>query len=76
MNGLAPDVVLLPAEECTYAKFDAALGELAQGAPPVKRQVLAACMRCIADDGQTTLKENELLRAVAAALSCPLPPNL
>jgi len=29
---------------------------------------------CIAADGKMTVVENELLRAVSAALSCPLPP--
>ena len=76
VEGLAPSVALLPAEQCTFANFDAALGELAQAASPVKRQVLGACMRCISADGTVTTKESELLRTVAAALSCPLPPSL
>lgn len=76
VEGLAPKVVLLPAEQCTFTNFDAALGELAQAAPPVKRQVLAACLRCITADGTITSKESELLRTIAAALACPLPPNL
>jgi tellurite resistance protein len=50
------------------------LSQLAQASPPVKRAVLEAVVACIAADGKMTVEENELLRAVAAALSCPLPP--
>ena len=65
---------LLPPEQCMFADFDAALGQLAQAAPAVKRQVLDSVVACIAADGKMTIEENELLRAVASALSCPLPP--
>ncbi len=65
---------LLPPQQCMFANFDAALGQLAQAAPAVKRQVLDAVVACIAADGKMTIEENELLRAVASALSCPLPP--
>ncbi len=57
-----------------FADFDAALGQLAQAAPAVKRQFLDSVVACIAADGRMTIEENELLRAVASALSCPLPP--
>ncbi len=65
---------LVPPQECTFDSFDAALAQLAQASPAVKRQVLAAVVACIAADGKMTVVENELLRAVSAALSCPLPP--
>ena len=55
-------------------RFDAALSQLAQASPAVKRRILEAVVACIAADGKMTVVENELLRAVAAALSCPLPP--
>jgi Zn-dependent protease with chaperone function len=67
-------VQLLPPRQCTFDSFDAALGQLAQGSPAVKRRVLDAVVACIAADGKMTIEENELLRAVASALSCPLPP--
>jgi Zn-dependent protease with chaperone function len=76
IEGVAPDAVSLSAKECTFAAFDAALRELAQATSSVRKQVLAACMRCIAADGTTTLKESEMVRVVAAAISCPLPPSL
>jgi Zn-dependent protease with chaperone function len=65
---------IAPPQDCTFDTFDAALSQLAQAAPPLKRKILAAVVACIAADGQMTVVENELLRAVAAALSCPLPP--
>ncbi len=71
--GLSPSQIL-PRQKCMFADFDAALGQLAQAAPAVKRQVLDAVVACIAADGKMTIEENELLRAVASALSCPLPP--
>ena len=65
---------LPPAAECTLRAFDAALAELAQASPKLKRDLIAAVTACIAADGKITLKEGELLRAVCAALACPVPP--
>jgi hypothetical protein len=44
--------------------------------PSVKKRVLDACAVCIAVDGTVTVEEGELLRAVADALDCPMPPLL
>jgi hypothetical protein len=74
IRGFLGQAALLPPGECTFQGFDAALAELAQAVPMVKRDLIAAMTRCIAADGQATLKESELLRAVAAALACPMPP--
>ncbi len=52
----------------------AALAELAQASPNVKRRIIAGVTACIAADGQVTVEESELLRAIAAALGCPVPP--
>lgn len=64
----------LPQQQCTLPTFGAALTELAQVSPSVKREVLTAVTACIAADGAVTLEESELLRAIAAALGCPVPP--
>ena len=40
----------------------------------MKREVIGAVTACIAADGQVTLEEGALLRAIAAALACPMPP--
>ena len=47
---------------------------LAQAAPPIKERVVAAAIAVIAADGAVRLPEIELLRAVCAALDCPMPP--
>ncbi len=71
---LLGQVQIVPPQQCTFDTFDAALGQLAQASPAVKRRVLEAVVACIAADGKMTVEESELLRAVAAALACPLPP--
>jgi Zn-dependent protease with chaperone function len=65
---------LISREQCTLKAFDVALTDLAQASPGVKRRIIAAVTACIAADGQVTVKESELLRAIAAALGCPVPP--
>lgn len=67
---------LLPAGECSLKAFDAALQELAQAAPKVRRVLVNACVTCIAADGQVTARESALLRAVCAMLGRPVPPIL
>jgi Zn-dependent protease with chaperone function len=73
-QNLGWQLTLAPRPQCTLAAFDAALVELAQAALKVKRDVLAAATACLAAEGQVTLEESELLRAIAAALACPMPP--
>jgi Zn-dependent protease with chaperone function len=74
---------LLPRTRPAYAQsanwprqLDAALGRLDQLAPAGKEQLIEALVRTIAHDGQLTVNEAELLRAVCASLHCPLPPLL
>lgn len=69
----APQAIL-PAEECGLKNTDEALDALAQASPALKKLVVKACAACIAADGNTTIKEAELFRAVADALDCPAPP--
>ena len=73
-HDLLGQVRIVPPQQCTFDTFDAALSQLAQASPAVKRSILEAVVACIAADGKMTVEENELLRAVAAALACPLPP--
>ena len=51
-----------------------ALTKLSDSSPKVKRQIIDAVAACIMADGQVTLEEGELLRAIAAVLACPMPP--
>ena len=60
--------------DCSLARFDAALKTLAEASPTLKRQILRACVACVAADGKVTPRETELLHAVAANLGVPIPP--
>lgn len=61
-------------QQCTLGALDEALKQLAQASAGVKRRVVEACAACVAADGQTTIRERELLRAVAEMIHCPIPP--
>ncbi len=65
---------LLPQTECGLSAVDQALQMLNQASPAIKRRIIEACINCVAADGQTTIIEAEMLRAIAAALNCPMPP--
>lgn len=66
----------LPALPTTVAQaaFNGALQRLA-GAPLMQRlRLLSACALAVSHDGVVEVAELELLRAIGAALDCPLPP--
>ena len=63
-----------PAADCGLRELDAALDALAAAAPGIKKRIVAACTACIGYDGRVTVEEAEVLRAVADALDCPMPP--
>ncbi|MBU0716566.1 MAG: M48 family metallopeptidase [Verrucomicrobia bacterium] len=65
---------LLPRESCGLAAADQALTILNTASPAIKKTILDACVACVAADGRTTVTEAELLRSVADALDCPIPP--
>lgn len=65
---------LLPKESCGLAAVDKALTLLNTASPAIKKIILDACVACVAADDRTTVTEAELLRAVADALDCPIPP--
>jgi Zn-dependent protease with chaperone function len=67
---------IIPAEQCSLAAVDKALGRLGRLAAPLKRRVLCACVEVVLADRQVDVDEAEMLRAVAAALDCPMPPLL
>jgi len=67
---------LLSSERCTFEAVDRALERLAQAGGMLRRQFLEACARCALANNIVTVAEAELLRAVAEALECPLPPFL
>jgi hypothetical protein len=65
---------LQPIESCSLPALDAALGDLDQAAPDVKRRVLEAVVAAITADQAVTATEAELLRVISASMSCPMPP--
>jgi Zn-dependent protease with chaperone function len=70
------ELSLLDPDRCGIDRLDAALSQLAEATPPVKKRILEACAACAAYDGSLTSEEAELLRAVAEVIDCPMPPVL
>ena len=65
---------LLPPGRMDAAGLDAALARLDEAAPPLKARILSACTACTLADGRVLPTEDEIVRAVAASLGCPMPP--
>jgi len=76
MLGLADAPAMPDEKSCRLAHVEHALRCLAQAAPEVKRLLLKACVQCVLADGRVAVKELEMLRAIAEALDCPMPPLL
>jgi Zn-dependent protease with chaperone function len=74
--GEAGRLQMLSRGESGLRAVDQALEKLASASPQIKKKVLTAATAGIATDGQVTVAEGELLRAVADSLDCPLPPLL
>ena len=64
----------LPAGAATLTDLDGALDKLARASGPIKHRTLVAAAHVVGADGQVLVAEAELLRAIAAALDCPMPP--
>jgi uncharacterized tellurite resistance protein B-like protein len=62
--------------DCELEKADAVLDRLSTAVPQIRKNVLNACAQVVAADGVIEEMEAELLRAIADALDCPLPPLL
>jgi len=67
-------IQFMPRNEWDLAGVDAALARLAKCPAGVQRNILLACGKTVAADGQITEREAELLRAIADSLDCPMPP--
>lgn len=67
---------LLPKNAVKIAKVDEALNKLNLVKALQKPQLLKAMSQCILSDGEVTLVEIELFRAIADGLDCPVPPLL
>jgi len=64
---------LLPTGECDVVKLDAALEKLATASGPIKQRTLLAAAYVAGADGELLVAESELVRAISAALDCPMP---
>jgi Zn-dependent protease with chaperone function len=58
----------------SYAQVNRALKDLTDASFKIKESVIDACSHCAFADKNVTVEEGELLRVVALALQCPLPP--
>jgi Zn-dependent protease with chaperone function len=72
--GLPTDTIQPDPASFDLNKIDEALNHLNEAAPQIKKAVLNACATTVAADGVIQENEAELLRAVADALDCPIPP--
>ena len=66
---LAPDAPALPVAA-------EALSKLSETTPEVKRRIVAAAAACVGFDGEVSVEEAELLRAISAGLDVPVPPMI
>ena len=73
---VVPQSALAPRESLQLAKVSQALERMSQLAPLEKEPLIAACAELASADGNVRLIEHELLRAIAAALDCPMPPSI
>ena len=67
-------LTLVPRGDCTLRSIHEALDKLASTSPAIKRRLLHAAVIAVAVDGEVTVGEAELLRAIGDSLECPLPP--
>jgi len=67
-------MTLLPRSNIKLADADKALEQLNLTKPLQKPKLLKAMSLCILHDGQVTITEAELFRAIADSLDCPIPP--
>lgn len=74
--GLRTAPLMRTRKDCTLERLNAALDRVERAAPMVKRRVLAALLAAAAHDEMITVREAEMLRSVAVAIDCPVPPLL
>jgi len=67
-------IEITPRESCGLAGLDAALKDVDAAPAGVKQSVLNSCVATVVADRQVTVEEAEMLRAIADAMDCPIPP--
>ena len=73
---IVPQYTLATKDSLQLGKVSESLERLSQLAPLEKEPLIAACAELVSADGNVKLVEHELLRAIAAALDCPMPPSI
>ncbi|MBI1175984.1 M48 family metalloprotease [bacterium] len=63
-----------PERESGLRQVDEALNKLAHTVPIIKKRFLQAAAHAVASDGELAPREAEMLRAIADAVDCPIPP--
>ncbi|CAN5856368.1 M48 family metallopeptidase [soil metagenome] len=76
LQPITGELSLRPRIELSVSTLDGAFDRARHAALGVRRRLLEACMLTIAHDGRVELQEAEMLRAVAEAIDCPMPPAL
>lgn len=61
---------------CNLSDFKKSLDRLSLASAPLKQAIVDACAHTVLLDNSVSIQEAELLRAIAIALDCPLPPFL
>lgn len=69
-----PGIRLSEQAGINLASLNTAIDRLGMLTPLAKPQFLKACVACITADGEVSEVETELLRAIADAIDCPIPP--
>lgn len=72
VNPNDPSLVMLPSVGLN--RVGEALERIAGASPQVKRQILTACGQVVMGDEAVLTGEAQLLRAIADAVDCPVPP--
>ncbi|MDG2381549.1 MAG: M48 family metallopeptidase [Pirellulaceae bacterium] len=67
---------ILSKSDCGLDKINHSLNQISECSAAVKKRVLTTAALCVAADQKVTVMEAELLRAMASAIDCPIPPIL
>lgn len=73
-NTLGATISFKSAEECGLHQIEAALNKFSKATPSVKKHLLQAASKSVMADGAISSREAELIRAMADAMGCPIPP--
>ncbi|MDF1753512.1 MAG: M48 family metallopeptidase [Verrucomicrobiales bacterium] len=63
-----------PGENCSLDAIRNAISQFEMSTPIIKRELLIACSKTVLADGRISSHEAELIRAIADAIGCPIPP--